>query len=61
MDFTDKKVGDVVEIDGQKKVVLAVGNGAVSFGPYVPVVKKGVESIIEGLEEVEAPKKKRGR
>ncbi len=59
MDFADKKVGDVVEIEGKKKVILAIGNGAVAFGDYVP--KKGVESIIEGLEEVEAPKKKRGK
>jgi len=59
MDFSDKKVGDIVEVDGKKFVITNFCGTAAGLAPYVE--KKGVSKIIEGLEEVEAPKKKRGK
>lgn len=59
MDFTQNKVGDVVEVDGKKYVITGFCGTAVGMAPYVE--KKAVSKLLEGLEEVEAPKKKRGK
>lgn len=59
MDLSQKKVGDIVEIDGKKMVITNFCGTAAGLAPYAEV--KGVSKIIEGLEEVEAPKKKRGK
>lgn len=59
MDFTDKKVGDIVEIEGKKYEITGFCGSAVGMAPYVE--KKAVSKLLEGLEEVEAPKKKRGK
>ena len=59
MDFIQNKVGDIVEVDGKKYVITGLCGTAVGMAPYVE--KKAVSTLLESLEEVEAPKKKRGK
>ena len=57
--MSEKKIGDVIEMDGVKYVITGVNGKSYGLAPYTE--KINVDSILDGLEEVEAPKEKKKR
>jgi len=58
--MSEKKIGDVIVMDGVKYVVTGMNGNSYGLAPYTEK-KINVDSIIDGLEEVEAPKEKKKR
>lgn len=57
--MSEKKIGDVIVIDGVKYVITGVNGKSYGLAPYTEK-KINVDSILDGLEEV-APKEKKKR
>jgi len=57
--MSEKKIGDVIEMDGVKYVITGVNGKSFGLAPYTEK-KINVDSILDGLEEV-APKEKKKR